>query len=289
MDHLDYNEKYNKYKKKYLEIKNNKFPNNYYQIGTGLDVFKNTTRFYIMAIINNKSIINQYNSRRNILLLGETPKNRLLHITLMQLHINQDNEYSHIFLNPNFHKRIKLYYNKTLASKEGLILFSSKNKYEDQYDILGDGPGQHFVKIYIAQKKMAITNFRTLVYRNIQKQLGKSIIKTKKIGDQTYKIITYPNKSKKPLLAIPDYYYGKGEWKPHVSIFSLIDLKENNRELFKKYKNLEFKKKKINFLVKHIKKIGIKPIKNINLKTNVGPILISLRNINYGINKEFFV
>ena len=54
--------------------------------------------------------------------------------------------------------------------------------------------------------------------------------------DPDYILIFYDNFSKEiPLLAIKKFYYGKNTWMPHISIFNMEELTENNIKFLEKY------------------------------------------------------
>ena len=62
-----------------------------------MDIFENTTDFYLMANINDKNIFNELNEQRKIILNNNYAPNTKFYITLFQFKINQNNTNSFIF------------------------------------------------------------------------------------------------------------------------------------------------------------------------------------------------
>ena len=90
--------------------------------------------------------------------------------------------------------------------------------------------------------------------RQISEQLEFKILKLlnsrthlhKSIRESNYFIYSYNGK---PLIAVPEYYHGKGKWKPHMSIVKLDKINRSNPSLY-----LLYQKYGINALIKPLLK-----------------------------------
>jgi hypothetical protein len=234
-----------------------------------LDVFPNTTKYYIMANITDKYIAARLDERRRVLLKGKLPKSPILHITLLQLQINQSNPHSKIFYDKTFMKNIKKFYNKTIKKKN--MILSSKF---GQYDLLGQTKNKFFVKVYNTNKSKLITEFRILFYKYLERVLGKPVIMSRIVNGKKYIIFSYKNKE---LFAVPDFYYGYGEWTPHISILNIADIEKYNKPLYAKYSRLPNTGSRLNLLFTPIVNARFRPIGKIHMK-DIGSLSISLRN-----------
>ena len=277
-----YLKEYYKYKARYLSLleKNNTNIINDCQDGGG-GMFKNTTKFYLMANITDKYIYNRLDERRAILLRGNQPKHPILHITLLQFEINQDHPFSYIFYSRDFHKNLKKYFDKTMAKKK-VTLSSGFGK----YDLLGQGVNKFFVKLYKSNKRMEITNFRTMFYKYLQQKLGKSTRKKKVVGGRLHYVFHY---NKMPLFSVPDFYYGRGVWKPHVSILNIGDIRSYNKSLYRQYTKKKSSKSKLQLLFTPIVNAKFKPIGKIKLNEHIGNLTVSLRNPGAKIDREYIL
>ncbi len=286
---VDFQEKYNKYKNKYLELKNSIISEDGVLEGGILEggileggaFFKNTTKLYLMANITDKSIYDRLDERRALLLRGNQPKQPILHITLLQFEINQDHPYSYIFYSRDFHSNLKRYFNSTMV-KNKVTLSSGFG----EYDLLGKGENKFFVKMYKPNKKMEITKFRTKIYGYLERELGKPKIRKKVVGGKTYVVFYY---DKQELIAIPDFYYGKGVWTPHVSILNIGDIRAYNKPLYRKYKNRKTKKGKLQLLFTPIVNARFRPIGKIKMNEHIGNLTLSLRNPKAKIDREYIL
>ena len=258
-----------------------KYKNLYMTGGGGL--FSNTTKFYLMANITNQYIYDRLNERRNTLLNVHQTANIPLHITILQLDINQNNPNSFIFNNPQFHKALRKFYNATIIKNK--VTLTSKL---GDYDILGQADKKFFVKMYKPDQPMIITKFRMMFYKYLESMFGKPTIKTKldHSGNKFY-VFYYPNHGLKPLFAVPEFNYGRGKWTPHISILSTNDLKRYNTSLYNQYENQSTKETKIKLLFNKIYKAKFNPIGPIRFDKHVTSLTLSLNNPTTKISKRF--
>lgn len=109
-------------------------------------------------------------------------------------------------------------------------------------------PGSYFVDKFEVNNKNLITTFRTKFYEKLNEFMKLEFIKAggkskNYVGyradnelDPDYILIFYDNFSKEiPLLAIKKFYYGKNTWNPHISIFNMEELVQNNMGWLEKY------------------------------------------------------
>lgn len=281
-----YIEQYNVYKKKYLELK--KFVccgyngNNSYNLYGGYGgFFNNTTKFYFMANVTNKELYNKLDERRSLLLKGGQPNNPIVHLTLLQFEVNQDHPLSYFFYSKKLQEKLKKFYKNEMINKK-VYLTTNYGK----YDLFGIGENKFFVKLYEPNKELAITKFRTLFYKYLKKELGKYTIKKNNKGKKIYYVFVFNNK---PLFAVPDFYYGKGVWKPHVTIFNINDLKKHNRSLYNKYDKKRTKKEKLQVLFTPIINKKLEPIGKIRMYKDIGNLTLSLRNPYMKIDREYII
>lgn len=109
-------------------------------------------------------------------------------------------------------------------------------------------PGNYFVDKFEINNKNLINCFRTKFYDRLNEFVKLQYIKNggkekDYVGwradveiDPEYILIFYDNFSTKiPLLAIHKFYYGKNTWIPHISIFNMEELEQNNLKFLSKY------------------------------------------------------
>jgi hypothetical protein len=195
--------------------------------GGASDIFKNSKTMYLLADATDTTTLNNIYSRiaklkiSPQLLKGVTP-----HISLMQIIINTSNKDHQILLmgkniNPHFQMSMSLQYNKISPQ---MYISSPKGGYE----IMGD----FFAKVYTASNSAYISLFRTNLYKYIEGFLGKGQRRSVVINNKKYFIYSYRGRD---LLAVPDYYHGKGNWKPHLSIIKLDKIYKSNPQLYSQY------------------------------------------------------
>ena len=136
------------------------------------------------------------------------------HMTLHMMNINMNHHWSHGLIEqlPGIVFRA---YNDNLKNKE--LKNHSFNK-------LGEDPYIFWALKYQLNDKIDITNFRTAIYNEIDKWLVKkntekslSHILTKN-GENYYYIFSVDDQ---PLFGIKNWYFGKGNWEPHISVFTM--------------------------------------------------------------------
>lgn len=109
-------------------------------------------------------------------------------------------------------------------------------------------PGNYFVDKFEVNNKNLIINFRTKFYEGLNEFVKEEFIKrggkekdfvswrADSEIDPEYILIYYDNFSRDiPLLAIHKFYYGKHTWVPHISIFNMEELENNNFKFLSKY------------------------------------------------------
>ena len=266
-----YKYKYLKYKHKYLNIKN-------VNMKGGFN-FINTTKFYILVKITNQYISDRLDERRKILLKGNLPLQTVLHLTLIQMELNQDNPDVKILEEKSFFDTVKNAYINSLK-KNNVILSSQFG----QYDLLGSGNNQFFVKAYDSDQPLEISNFRTAIYQYIQSKLGPANITKKKINNIEYYVFSYKNNE---LFTVPEFYYGKGKWVPHVSILNTGDIQKYNPELYNSYLQQQTKNQKLLKLFTPIVEAQFKPIGKINMNTDTKELVMSFKNAKSKIDKDY--
>jgi hypothetical protein len=260
-----------------------KYRSLYLNGGGTVGLFNNTTKFYLMANITDKYIYDRLDERRDILLNGHQSTKSMLHVTLLQLDINQGNPNSFIFYNETFHNALRKFYNSSLVKHK--VSLTSKL---GEYDILGKSDNKFFVKVYKPDQPLVITKFRMMFYKYLESLFGKPIIKTKlDSSGNVFYLFYYPNDSLRPLFAVPEFNYGKGKWTPHISIVSTKDLQRHNVPLYNKYMDQPTVQAKIKLLFDKIHKAKFNPIGTIRFDKHVSGLTVSLRNPTIGISKKF--
>lgn len=230
-------------------------------------IFENTTAMYIMADITNKHIIDRLDERRKYLLLGHLPLQDVLHLTLLQLEINQDHPLASYFQDQTFHKKIAEIYKLTMQ-KDNVVLQSVPGS----YDLYGQTENKYYVKLLEPDQKLSITRFRKTLYHFIREWLGPYTIYEK----QKYYVFQIHNID---LFAVPDFYYGVGIWSPHISIVNTADIRKYNYALYENYTKQETKEEKMNILLQSLQKAThFKPLTHIKMADHCSVLSISLKN-----------
>ena len=251
------------------------------QEGGAQGFFKNNTKFFIMANVNNDTILSQMDNMRTTLLLGNKPLHNDVHITLLQFNINQDHRNAGFFFDPDFHQSIRSFYDKTIGH-ENLVL----NHKPNIFDLLGLTHKKFFAKLYYPDKPLVITDFRTLFYKYIGKKLGKYKIREKSFGNEKHFIFNIKGKD---LIAIPGFYFGKAVWTPHVSIVNIKDIQSYNMELYEEYMQTYDSEDKINVLLRPLINNNLNKTNNIKMNEDINFLRISLRNPDDGIHIDSII
>lgn len=188
-------------------------------------IFNSNYKVYLIADATDNKMIDKYYNNLDILkITKKEQKNIRPHITLMELIINREN--------PD-HKYIVDEYGQINTTLRELITAKYKQlspqmyvkSKRDGYEIMGE----FLAKIYKSSNSSYITEFRMALYRYLEIMLGKSSRKVIIYGNKKYFIYSYNGKE---LIAIPDYYHGKGNWKPHISIVKLDKINKLNPSLY---------------------------------------------------------
>lgn len=257
------NHKYIKYKQSVNSI-------HIKQTGGAKDYFKNNTKVHILANITEPSIIRSLNDRRNALNLWDLPNVKQFHLTLFQFHINSNHPDAYIFKD-NWDNLIRQWYNETFGKNVILKYLPGK------YDLLGQEK-KYLVKTFepLDKFKTVITDFRKKIYKYIQKKINKKKkMYVKEKDGVRYHIISFGGRK---LLSVPDYYFGIGQWTPHISIADMDEIIKYNHQLDEKYNSRQTDNNKINNIIKPILHANLSPLSNINMNTNIKSIKVSFHN-----------
>jgi hypothetical protein len=195
--------------------------------GGANNIFKTSAIIFMLADATDRSVITNFYARiaklkiSQLLLKGVRP-----HISLMKVIINTENPDHRILisgkhLNPYLQLMMTRQYN---AVSKMIYITSQRGEYE----IMGD----FFAKVYTASNTNYITQFRMAFYKYIEGYLGKGHRRVIIINNEKYYMYSYRGRD---LLAIPDYYHGKGIWKPHMSIIKLDKIQKSNPRLYSQY------------------------------------------------------
>jgi endonuclease/exonuclease/phosphatase (EEP) superfamily protein YafD len=235
-------------------------------------LFKSTTNFYIIANITKKDIIDRLDERRRKLLLGFIPIDHgVLHITLLQFEINQKNPKANFFKNNNeLRQKITVFYNNTFRKDNVVLKYTS-----GAYDLLGQTENKFLTKIYEPDQPLVITDFRKQFYKYLGSQLGRYTINEKVIDGKKYHVFNFGGQD---LFGVPDYYFGTGVWKPHISIVNVGNIREKNPQLYEKYDKAYSKQEKIEVLLEPIRAVRFGPIGDISMRDDLKSLTISLEN-----------
>lgn len=258
---MDYH-KYIKYKTKYLELKNKVIME-----GGSSKSFKKTIKFFIMATIKSDNKL-QYEIKKiqKKYLDEHKAHNENIHITLLTLELNYEHPLVEIFFNEKFLEKIKNIY---LSTFQKTFLISKKNDYglygkakrffnineNNIKEIKKNREIKFLVKKYKLDNEIKIIEFRNLFYKALNKYLNKNQnnninFKIKEqIAENPNDIIAVISYDDTPLYAVPAYYFEKGKWKPHISLFSNIDMFTANSKLYTKLQKQTLDQKEINVFI----------------------------------------
>jgi hypothetical protein len=234
-------------------------------------IFNRTAKFYITAHIGGdtlKRIKKRLKYFKEKLKLLNTTIDFIHppHITLLQFDINMDSNF-YYFL-------IKILQNKYILDKNLVMNFLSKILFKSEkgkYNIFNT----YIAREYKVNDKNLITAFRKNFYHilnyNYYKYKKKNIIKkNNKIINNNVKYTCYKDNHNK-LYAVPEWYYGKGIWRPHLSLFNIHSVQPN---FTNPNKLLNIFKKSVNTLENKLLSISKIPgydIKNIDFSLSILP------------------
>lgn len=232
--------------------------------------FTSNSIIYVMANVTDSYKLERLSERRSVLLNGGSAKNSALHITLMELHININHDSSSMFSDEKFQAAIATAYINTIQASK-LKLTSELGC----YDLIGASEKKFYVKDYKPDDEKVITKFRTEIYNIITFLVGSYDIKPeiKEISGKKFHVFSYQGKE---LFAVPDYYRGTGNWKPHISLASTDDLEKNNTNLFRTFSSKTSKEDKMSVLFQPIWNAKFQPIGPIHMDTHVSEIVVSI-------------
>jgi hypothetical protein len=226
-------------------------------------VFNNSSVVYMIADATEKGFIQRYKQRLDKIGLPKQEQQKSKpHITMMEVIVNKNNPYSYLILDVN---------NRIINALEKLLRFGYQQLSPQiyltsqigKYEIMGE----YMAKVYTSNNSIYITNFRMILYKYLEKLLGKGKRSIKKISGLSYYVYSYHNME---LIAVPEYYHGKGIWKPHLSLVKLNKIKKYNPRLYAKYKSYG-----INPLIDALSGVG-GSINNLNMSYHFGNLRISV-------------
>jgi len=296
---INYQTKYLKYKNKYSNL-----VKKINQVGGAFPfIYGDCEILYIMAKIEGDTL-DRINERRTA--FGLQPKGDL-HISLLQLYINNKHPNYSIFESKEFKDTLVASYknniianNIQLQSKEISV---SGNK-RGLWEFLGRDPHKFWARVYIlnSDHKQYISQFRRNIYNFINQQLGQSVSKTEQKGigsdQEDFEIYSYNGQE---LYAInKKFYFGIDNWKPHISVLTISELeqsqdksisqKDDPNSVMYKFSHSNSDDRKIDVLRLEVSKRNkTNPISNIDLNKDIKQIKFSLNNPKTKTNKEEYL
>lgn len=195
------------------------------KIGT---VFKNSATIYMLADVTDSSLNHNYFNRLDKLGVSKQDQAKIIpHISLMEVYINMSNP-DHKILVTSQRSIVpilqQIMMKQYFAINPQIYLVSKRGDYE----IMGD----FMAKVYRATNSRYITQFRMAFYKYIENILGRGIRRKIIMNNKIFYIYSYRGRD---LLAVPDYYHGRGVWKPHLSLIKLNKLQKSNPVLYRSY------------------------------------------------------
>ena len=196
--------------------------------GSKTSIFRSGYTMYMIADATDQDILNAYQYRLDK--LGIIKKEQIKikpHISLMHVQINKAN-LNHLLMVgsdgniiSSFERELNNAY-KIISPHMHLI--SRKGKYEIM--------GEFMAKVYKVLNSSYITTFRMIMYKYLEKHLGASTRKIATLHGKKYFVYAYRGQD---LIAVPEYFHGKGVWTPHMSLIKLDKLKKANPNLYNLY------------------------------------------------------
>ena len=257
---MSYQQKYYKYKTKYLNLK---------QQQTGGKLFQKKQIFYIVATISQPKLKKITKEVTNTILGENIKPYRAPHITLLNLIINAENTDNIIFQDEKFYNKTKKSYADTIANRNDPLILNAK-PYPKDLSFTGYRP-RHFIKNYEPENSEKIFEFRERILNSIEGLLGKARIK-EYIDNRGagYYIYSYHGKE---LFAESKYY---DVWKPHLNFLNEFDIEKHNSKLYRELGQSD-SMEKVDVLANKIKNIPQEIYDNINMSTQ-------MRNITYSVD-----
>jgi hypothetical protein len=234
------------------------------------DIFgQDTTTVFLMADVANP--LHSHFEQRNTAILGKLNTRKTYHLTLIEMKVN------HSVLPPTVFNNIQNITN-TFHCKN---VMNNVVLTEDKYTILGSNK-KFWTMEYDDNAPNAITSFKASFYDNFLRSLGK----TKR--DFTKSVVRHSNGIQYhvfsyngiPWYAIANCYFGTNSWRPHVSIFNLDELSQNNAALFQSYQRHGVKVIE-NSLPRNVGSIG-----SISFSRDIGSLSFSVKNVARNIERK---
>ena len=284
---MNYKQKYLKYKKKYSDLKIQM------QKG-GTFAFATNGSLAIMLNITGDTL-DRINERREALGLAAL---QVLHMTLLQLHINFDHPDHRIFFNPQFNECIAQAIRNTLNQVANPLILHSLDPAtaRGRWDFLGQGNTQFWARVYTIDQngRDLVRNFRREFYQCINARLSVGLIHRRHMtrnygpgGPTEFDI--WETRPGQELYAVnTQQYLGVDNWLPHVSVFRIQDLNlptNPNNNLYPTLTDLaqttQQKTAAINARI-HANTVGkgqpdVREISRLNIRKNMRQLVISVR------------
>lgn len=192
--------------------------------------FKSGYKVYLIADATDQRMTKHYFNRLDKLKISKREQANIRpHITLMEILVNREH--------PDYRFIVDAYGQINSTLKDLLTMKYHQlspqmyiNSKKGHYGIMGD----FMAKVYKASNSSYITEFRMALYKYLEIMLGKGSRKVREVDGKKYFVYSY---NRRDLIAIPEYYHGKGNWTPHLSIVKLDKLDRSNPSLYLAYKN----------------------------------------------------
>ncbi|XWV25101.1 putative ORFan [Tupanvirus deep ocean] len=262
---MDYKLKYYKYKAKYLKLKQKLT-----LVQVGGKLFQKKQILYIVATISQPKLKKISKEITDTIIGNNIKPYRAPHITLFNLIINAENDYSVIFQNEKFYDQIKNYYKEIIVNRLDPLILEAK-PFPRDFSFPGFMP-RYFIKNYKSLDPQKILDFRKKIFDLIEKYLGKTKI-TEFIDDRGAKYYIYSYRGKE-LFAESSYY---DKWKPHLDFLNSFDIQKNNPKLYEELEQYYSGSDKVDVLVNRINHIPQEYLSEINMATQ-------MRNMTYAID-----
>jgi hypothetical protein len=201
----------------------------------GGSLFENNMSIFIIVKFHEK-VFNIFNKLKTD--LSKNIDSKEPHFTIFDFNINIDHKYSSYFFEKEFHDFINSRYVKHFSDIEYTFI-----------NVVQLGPWHAFT--FTPNDTSKITEFRTDFYKHLISKFGEPTpIKGKEIVDpETQKNIKSFTYNGEILFTIPDYNFGKDNWKAHVSIIKDQNVKNDKHLTSDKVRGLKILPSDINRLV----------------------------------------
>ena len=274
----DFYEKYLKYKNKYIQLSTQL--NLIQQGGAFPFAFGDCEILYLMAKIEGDTL-DRINERRRT--FGLVAKDDL-HISLLQLYVNNKHPYYPIFTSQEFKQNVIDSYNRNIVRNhivlESVTTDPTTGVKKGLWEFLGRDPNKFWTRVYSIkpEDKPHLTRFRLDIYNFINTMLGQPTHKTERRGKEPdvedFEVYSYEGQE---LYAInKSFYYGIENWKPHVSVLTVNELDSYDQSLMHRFHAARNDEEKTDILRSRF--VNVQPISYIKLDTNVERIKYSLNN-----------